>query len=659
MITTFSQITGGDYGQPASGDGTHQYVYATYPSFIMIQVGETQPIIRGASFPAGTEIGNTAAWLPVIAADPDDNASVFAGLEKLYRYTKSPTVDEWPVPLVPWGSPAPPLPIHEYISALAFSPRNHNNVYLGTSAGHLHYSTDKGRTWTQAASSGVSIGYIRALLVSSKDNGTATDTVYAGGGGYGSDSSVLISINGGQSYEVYDQDKSPDRTSENLETLVMGLCEAPNASGTLFAATESSVYRRDPADPNPANDGWRNVGGTTIPVINYWSCESVRADQVVRMSSWGRGIWDYQMASDLSSAMTASLPAPDTATFTISATNNGPDIQGDVIVNLSGDLSANQALSPLPQGCVNNNGTSISCRMGDLAVGQTASGAVPFNLMGRTGSITMHADFSAMAGAINDPDGTNDQSSTSIVVSTGQDLVPTAMTASVSGGNIVVADSVKNQGSTAAASFTIRFYLSADRVYQPGTDIQLACSRTVTSLAVNSSSPKSGTKQTDCPIGTPPAGQYYVIVVDDSAGVIAETNEANNTLATTTTLNLRADLAPTAMTATKSGSNLLMQDSVKNQGSIAAGSFMIRFYLSADKTFQSGTDIQLNCSRTVTSLAANASSPTSGTMQTSCPIGTPPPRKYYVIVVEDSAGVIAETNEANNTRSTTSTTTLP
>ncbi len=516
MITTFKQLVGGDYGQPMSGDGSHQYVYAAYREFVLVQIGETQPISSSADMPPIPQ-GESRAWLPVLAADPDDITGVFFGQQKLYRYTKSSSGNSWSY--AQWGNLAL---TNEFISALAFSPLNHNHAYLATDKGRLFYSADKGQTWILSnLLSGASIGYVRALLVSAKSSGTGLETVYAGGSGYGSFSSVLRSTDGGASYGVYDQ--LP--TTGNLDTLVYGLCEAPNASGTLFAATESSVYRRDPADP--ANNAWRDVSGTATPVIYYWSCESVKADQLVRMSSWGRGIWDYQMSSDLSTSISAAQPVSGTVTYTVSATNNGPDVQGDGIVDISGDLPASQAVLPLPQNCV-NGGTVISCNLGDLTVGKTASVNVSFNLSGRTGSTTMQANISAQT-IVNDPDTTNNLSFATINPDP-IDLAVRAISgpATIDPGTVVtLGDTVCNHGYNAAGGFDVRYYLSSDA--QITTADQYIGARTLSGLAANNTC-NSGSITWSVGTSQPP-GSFYIGAIADSANAVAEINKNNNALA--------------------------------------------------------------------------------------------------------------------------------
>ena len=158
------------------------------------------------------------------------------------------------------------------------------------------------------------------------------------------------------------------------------------------------------------------------------------------------------------------------------------------------------------------------------------------------------------------------------------------------------------------------------------------------------------------------AGNYFVIAIADSGSTVAESNETNNNRPASFTIS-GIDLVPTAMIATKSGATtVLVSETVKNQGSSRAGSFTIRYYVSTDTTYQSGTDIALagnsngtgTCSRTVSSLNAGSSRSVS---DKTCykPGGAVNGVNYYVIVVDDTGNTVSENNETNNTRPTSGT----
>ena len=89
---------------------------------------------------------------------------------------------------------------------------------------------------------------------------------------------------------------------------------------------------------------------------------------------------------------------------------------------------------------------------------------------------------------------------------------------------------VRNQGGSAAAASTTRYYLSADTVRGTG-DRLLTGSRAVPALAAGAQS--AGTVSVKVPTSMP-FGSYFLLACADDTGVVAESNEANNCVASTT-----------------------------------------------------------------------------------------------------------------------------
>ena len=126
----------------------------------------------------------------------------------------------------------------------------------------------------------------------------------------------------------------------------------------------------------------------------------------------------------------------------------------------------------------------------------------------------------------------------------GSDLTPTALSASRSGTTkVLVSDTVKNQGNQNAGGFAIRYYLSTNTTYEPGTDVALAsssngtgtCNRTLSSLNAGKTSSVSN-KTCYKPNGASNGVNYYVLVVDDARNQVVEYDEGNNVRATVGTI---------------------------------------------------------------------------------------------------------------------------
>jgi hypothetical protein len=107
-------------------------------------------------------------------------------------------------------------------------------------------------------------------------------TVYVGGSGY-SNPAVYVSTNSGASFTAM-SDSLPN-------TLVYALAITPDGN-SLFAATEVGPYFFDLT--GGAGGSWTYIG-TGAPTNIFWNVEYVPALNTARFSTYGRGIWDYDM----------------------------------------------------------------------------------------------------------------------------------------------------------------------------------------------------------------------------------------------------------------------------------------------------------------------------------------------------------------------------
>jgi MYXO-CTERM domain-containing protein len=269
----FDQLISGDYGHITSSDGSHKILYTNYPGVMLILVGQNEPYLYWADFPE-----DNYSWIPPIVADPDEPESVFFAGGSLWRYDR--VSEEYWEPEV-YSSQSFSSDGYEYMSALAFSPLDSDRAYAATSYGRLFWSDDKGVNWTDARDGTAPwphYFYGHAIHPSITDS----DLVYVGGSGYGEDTAVLRSTNGGKKWLDW---------SEGLpETHVYTLVEAPDGSGTMFAGTETAAYMRE-AD----GEAWVDITAADAPVTIYWSAEALQHENTIRFGTYGRGIWDYQL----------------------------------------------------------------------------------------------------------------------------------------------------------------------------------------------------------------------------------------------------------------------------------------------------------------------------------------------------------------------------
>lgn len=219
----------------------------------------------------------------------------------------------------------------------------------------------------------------------------------------------------------------------------------------------------------------------------------------------------------------------------------------------------------------------------------------------------------------------------------GPDLAMTALSATFSkdGKQIVIHDSVKNQGRYPVRQpFRISYYL-ADRVL--GT-------REVSSL----SSGETSTASLSFPLGSIPLGTYGVLARADAEKTIPDMSRANNEFRGNE-IQIGPDLAITALQTTllPNGEQVEIQDTTNNQGTLPVHDpFQVAFYLSNDERVDNSD--RLLGSRQVNGLEVRAES--TGQILISLPPKTEP-GVVFVLAKVDPEGMIGETQKGNNTAS--------
>jgi len=146
------------------------------------------------------------------------------------------------------------------------------------------------------------------------------------------------------------------------------------------------------------------------------------------------------------------------------------------------------------------------------------------------------------------------------------------------------------------------------------------------------------------------AGTYYLLACADDQAVVAESNEANNCIASAAQVQVtRPDLMETSVSDPPAlvalGGSFSVTDTVVNRGALGARASTTRYYFSTDTTKHGGYDMPLTGTRPVPALEPGAVS--TGTVTVTVPttttVGT-----YYLLACADGQAVVAESNEANN-----------
>jgi subtilisin family serine protease len=223
------------------------------------------------------------------------------------------------------------------------------------------------------------------------------------------------------------------------------------------------------------------------------------------------------------------------------------------------------------------------------------------------------------------------------------DLMISALSVPMTGGagqSIVLTETTKNQGAGSADPSLTQFYISANTAYD-GTDTLIG-GRSIGTLAAGASSSASTT--VTIPEATA-GGVWYIIAKADGEAVVAETTEANNTLARS--IKIGPDLVVSPMSAPSTagaGQSIAVSDTTKNQGGGASGPCLTQFFLSKDSVF-GAADTSIG-GRSIEALAAGATNTGSSTV--TIPEGTAG-GVWYIIAKADGEGIVTEISETNNT----------
>jgi photosystem II stability/assembly factor-like uncharacterized protein len=272
--TDFTQLISGDYGHLTSSDGTQDWLYSTYPGFILVHRGQNQPTLGTLDFPAGS----SQLWLPPVVADPLMKTAFFFCGDKLWRYERTAGFNFNYVLHSAEDFSAGPS---NFLSGLCFAPTDPDRAYAVTDAGELYVSSDHGVTWTNTTAGAPNEHYFygNAIAVHPLD----ADEVVVAGSGYGNPA-VLRSVDGGQTW-------LPE-SSGLPQTLVYDITYARDGSGDLYCGTEQTAYHWD-----RDTGQWTNVALNQAPITIYWSVEAVGTD-ILRYGTYGRGIWDFQVPDE-------------------------------------------------------------------------------------------------------------------------------------------------------------------------------------------------------------------------------------------------------------------------------------------------------------------------------------------------------------------------
>ncbi len=274
----FDQVISGDYGHLSSQNGGRD-LWMVYPGFAMFNPAAHV----GNNLFFWDFVGQGHLWMAPLVEDPYDprkalwgGGSTQGGGSYLYALSFNGAGivhNQLPYNFDPNGTGV--------ISAMGHSPVDPTVRYVLTTDGRFFFSLNDGQNWTQSAGftgPGNHYFYGSSIAASRKD----PHTVYIAGSGY-SNSPVFVSYDHGQTFSPLNKGLPG--------TLVYSICTAPDDK-YLFAATEIGPYVFD-----QASGEWFDLAGSNAPYQVYWNVHYVDDLDRVRFGTYGRGIWELEIAT--------------------------------------------------------------------------------------------------------------------------------------------------------------------------------------------------------------------------------------------------------------------------------------------------------------------------------------------------------------------------
>jgi len=280
-IAGYQQLLSGDFGALSSSDGGAT-VWNNETSFTQI---DPTPTAGGVVLPRWdfSTDGNlqNMLFLPPLMADPTSSYSAWlaggaatAGLNHVIKLTWNGTV-AWTGTIT---SDEGTYDFGGQVTALA----NDGGTFFAVannSGGNASFfrTTTPGGAWSKTVTTlpqgqffygnGIVVDPFRA------------NTIYVSGSGY-SGPGVYVSTNNGTSFTAMNAGLP--------STLIYALAISPDGAN-LFAATEVGPYYYD-----RGNSMWVDIGASAPDNI-YWNVDFISALNIARFSTYGRGLWDYDL----------------------------------------------------------------------------------------------------------------------------------------------------------------------------------------------------------------------------------------------------------------------------------------------------------------------------------------------------------------------------
>jgi photosystem II stability/assembly factor-like uncharacterized protein len=276
---------GANWVQRTTGDGGYTIVDPVNPNYIYGQYvnGSCQRSANyGISYTEIRPTGSTGGlfYNPFEMAPGDHNTIVF-GRADLWKTTEAQTA----LSSSGWTQIATAGIIGGNISAIGISRQNINKIYIGTSNGRIHVTSDNGSNWTTTTG----YPYVSDFAVDDNDD----NTCYATLGGTGS-IHVLKTINGGLNWS--------DITGGLPHIAANSVILRTAPPRMLFAGTDLGVYQS-------TNEGANWVSfNSGLPLVEVYDMKYKQSAGILLAATHGRGCWTFDVGAIIGINTLAGVP---------------------------------------------------------------------------------------------------------------------------------------------------------------------------------------------------------------------------------------------------------------------------------------------------------------------------------------------------------------
>ncbi|MCT4622725.1 MAG: hypothetical protein N4A46_03810, partial [Schleiferiaceae bacterium] len=267
-------LKNGVWDTPFGGDGmdceinplTDQYMYGSsqYGNFRRSSNGGASFNYIGGGLPNGS-----GGWVTPIELDPVTPSTVYIGYSRLWKSTNNG---------ISWTATG--TQSFGQIDEIAIAPSNTSVIYISINSS-IYRSVNGGQNWSNITSGIATQRNITDIAISS----TNENHIWVTKSGYDNGVKVFESIDGGQNWS---------NVSGTLPNLPANTIEyAPGTSDGIYVGTDVGVYYKD----NNLSD-WISFS-QGLPNVIVIDLEIYHAGKKLRTATYGRGIWESDLYSEL------------------------------------------------------------------------------------------------------------------------------------------------------------------------------------------------------------------------------------------------------------------------------------------------------------------------------------------------------------------------